>query len=718
MRSGLHFSFLALCVSSALASTSALAASFTVEAGKTLTGRQTLTGDETGHIADAATLQESGTQTIRWSVAQSGTVTINNQGQILATHGARAIDTQGNTNSAAHHLVLNNSASALINSAEDTLRLNFSSGRLGSVTIHNAGQMSSTAGQVLDLASVSQGSMQLHNQGVMQSAQQDAIRTGDLTVINLTNAGTIQSLGENRRGIDITGKGTERFISITNESKGLISAQNDALRMNNDMTAGELLLKNAGTIQSTGVADNAGQAVDFNANSGKAVSALIINQAGGLIQTQDADALRPGGNGEVRNAGVIRAGGAGLSAGAISTSADGIDFQQHAGTILNQSGGMIEAARHGITGGGFVGVVNQKDGNIIGHNGSGINLDGRGKVTNYGVISGRYNAALADGDGDGIDIDLTGDIENFGLIEGTGAAGEKNGDPNRADGIAMGGGNIINHEKATIYSSDRGILIDDSNGGAATAAAQIVNAGTIDARHEGIQLRGEQNDSIVNSGRIISRTHGVAIDMGGGNDHVELQSGSLIQGSMLGGSGLNTLLLTGEQGGRFAGVQQFQQWQVEQGTWQMAADLWQAEDEVVKINSNAQLQVSGHASLNGDLVFNLAAYPLTTLLAVDQNLSLGEQFQLTLDLSHFLPKAGDGWSLLSSANLLDFSRLNLQFIGNQLLPSHYELFSSYDNNRYEVNFRMLPTATVSEPAAMSLLLFGLLAFTTFKRRHQ
>jgi hypothetical protein len=282
----------------------------------------------------------------------------------------------------------------------------------------------------------------------------------------------------------------------------------------------------------------------------------------------------------------------------------------------------------------------------------------------------------------------------------------------------MGGGNIINHEKATIYSSDRGILIDDSNGGAATAATQIVNAGTIDARHEGIQLRGEQNDSIVNSGRIISRTHGVAIDMGGGNDHVELQSGSLIQGSMLGGSGLNTLLLTGEQGGRFAGVQQFQQWQVEQGTWQMAADLWQAEDEVVKINSNAQLQVSGHASLNGDLVFNLAAYPLTTLLAVDQNLSLGEQFQLTLDLSHFLPKAGDGWSLLSSANLLDFSRLNLQFIGNQLLPSHYELFSSYDNNRYEVNFRMLPTATVSEPAAMSLLLFGLLAFTTFKRRNQ
>ncbi|MFN4055237.1 MAG: hypothetical protein ACK4GU_10220 [Alishewanella aestuarii] len=716
MRSGLHYSFLALCISSALASPLTLATPFTVENGQTLTGRQTLTGNETGDIGEAATLQESGTQAIRWSAAQTGSVTINNQGRILATNGARAIDTQGNTNSSSYHLVLNNAAPALIDSADDAVRLNFSSGLLGSVTINNAGQMYSTTGQVLDFASMQQGSMQLNNQGVMQSVQHDAIRTGDLAVINLNNAGSIQSLGENRRGIDISGNGGERHITLTNQTNAIISAQNDAIRINYDVSAGQVLLNNAGTIQSTGLADNAGQAIDFNSLSGNGVSALIVNQAGALIQTQDADAVRPGGNGQVHNAGIIRAGGAGLITGASSTSADGIDFQQHGGSVFNLAGGLIEAARHGITGSGFISVVNQSGGSIIGHNGSGVNLDGNGLVVNYGIISGRYNPQLADGDGDGIDIDLIGDIENFGLIEGVGAAGVKNGDPNRADGIAMGGGRIINHSAATIYSSDRGILIDDSDGGAAFSATYIVNAGTIDALNEGIQLRGDWNDTLVNSGSIISRNNGVAIDMGGGNDSLELQSGTTIQGSILGGSGFNTLLLTGAEGGSFGSVQQFQHWQVEQGMWQMAAELWQAENDVLQISSAAQLQVAGDVSLNGNLLFNLLGYPLDTLLAVERNLSFGEQFNLTLDLSHYLPQAGDSWSLFSSANLINLSSLSLRFIGNQLQPSHYELFSSYNNNRFEVSFRMLPGAAVSAPASIALLIFGLFALRTFKRR--
>lgn len=114
----------------------------------------------------------------------------------------------------------------------------------------------------------------------------------------------------------------------------------------------------------------------------------------------------------------------------------------------------------------------------------------------------------------------------------------------KADGIAMGGGRIINHSSATIYSSDRGILVDDSDGGAAFSATYIANSGTI-----------------------------------------------------VGGGGNNLLLLTGTEGGSFSSVNQFQQWQVQQGSWQMAADMLIASDELLQIDALAQLYVQGMPNL-------------------------------------------------------------------------------------------------------------------------
>lgn len=512
--------------------------------------------------------------------------------------------------------------------------------------------MRSNEGQVLDFASMQQGQLWLNNQGVMQSAQQDAIRTGDVSQISIENSGTISSQGLGRRGIDITGNGGERVIAINNSANGSISSENDSIRVNYNLTAGSLVLNNAGTIASTGLGDNAGQAIDFNSVTGSGVQAIIQNAAGGVIKSADADAVRPGGNGILTNAGIIQAGGAGLVDGANSTSADGIDFQEYAGTVLNQSGGVIEAARHEITGSGFIDVINEAGAEIVGRNGSGINLDGNGRVVNYGIISGQYNSQLAEGDGDGVDIDFIGDIENFGRIEGIGAAGIKNGDPNRADGIAMGGGRIINHGGATIYSSDRGILVDNSDGGAAFSATYIANSGTIDAQNEG---------------------------------------------------------------GSFGSVNQFQQWQVQQGSWQMAADLLLASEHSMQITSDAQLQVQGNAMLEGELLINLFSNSLLPLFDVEQELLFGEQFMLTLDLNNNLVQPGNSWQLFSASSLINFDSSKLSIIGLAQLPA-YELFSNWDNSRYQVSFRFLPNADVSAPASLALLGVGMLGLRLNRRR--
>lgn len=378
--------------------------------------------------------------------------------------------------------------------------------------------MRSNEGQVLDFASMQQGQLWLNNQGVMQSAQQDAIRTGDVSQISIENSGTISSQGLGRRGIDITGNGGERVIAINNSANGSISSENDSIRVNYNLTAGSLVLNNAGTIASTGLGDNAGQAIDFNSVTGSGVQAIIQNAAGGVIKSADADAVRPGGNGILTNAGIIQAGGAGLVDGANSTSADGIDFQEYAGTVLNQSGG-----------------------------------------------------------------------------------------------------------------------------------------------------------------------------------------------------GSNLLLLTGTEGGSFGSVNQFQQWQVQQGNWQMAADLLLASDHSMQITSDAQLQVQGNAMLEGELLINLFSNSLLPLFDVEQELLFGEQFMLTLDLNNNLVQPGNSWQLFSASSLINFDSSKLSIIGLAQLPA-YELFSNWDNSRYQVSFRFLPNADVSAPASLALLGVGMLGLRLNRRR--
>ncbi len=414
----------------------------------------------------------------------------------------------------------------------------------------------------------------------------------------IVNEGLIQSL--TNRAFDTTGSaGDVRSLSLTN--RGTITSPDDAVRIDDDLTGGQVLIDNAGKISATG----SGQAIDFNGVEA-ATSILIVNRAGALIQSVDADAIRPGANATINNYGYVQAGGGG----------DGIDFQDDAGGVVNNyAGSLIEGGKHGITGDEAVTVYNAAGATIAGNDGSAVNIDnapGAGNtvhVTNYGTMEGR-SAETSDSDGDAIDTDGLLILDNWGAVRGLGHEGYHDGGPNLSEGVAMGGGTITNYEGGLIYGYGRAIQVDDSENGGAFSATTIDNAGVIEGGgngpegvdpedvlpltpigNEAINLVGDWADVITNSGTIIGGVmmgggadtltnrgamqalNGSAIDLGDGDDQLNLYTGSSVKGTMVGGAGtldtLNLLMDSGSEdsAGTIAGVSGFELLAVSGGSW-------------------------------------------------------------------------------------------------------------------------------------------------------
>ena len=253
----------------------------------------------------------------------------------------------------------------------------------------------------------------------------------------------------------------------------------------------------------------------------------------------------------------------------------------------------MEGSRHVVTGDNAVTVVN--DGTMIGRNGSAVNIDNGGSeaekvfVTNRGTMEGR-SAALSDSDGDAVDVDGLVQVLNYGRIAGMGANGRHDGEPNVSEGIATGGGDILNYgANAEIYGYGRAIQVDNSSNSNALGKTFINNDGLIkgdghgpegvtltpeevarfDLRgNEAINLVGDYADEIINgsTGRIVggvsmgggndhlqslgsfTATGGSAIDMGAGNDTMYLYTGATVQGTILLGTGDDLVLSTADSG--------------------------------------------------------------------------------------------------------------------------------------------------------------------------
>jgi autotransporter-associated beta strand protein len=472
----------------------------------------------------------------------------------------------------------------------------------------------------------------------------------------LNNLATISQTGSGRAIRDNTG--VSNFIlnngSLTNSNALIQTADADVIQMN--VPAASVILNNYGTMTSLNKSQGGAQAVDFNAIT--LGSNVINNFATGILQAQDADAVRPGVNGVVNNAGIIR-----VSVSSTSGN-DGIDAQAATGVQINNAAtGLISGARHGITGGVTSGtgaftmsISNALGGVIQGNDGSGVNIDGINAnevvtIMNHGTITG--NGVTADGDG--VDVDGLVNLTNTGIIRSLNAFNDT------SEGVTVGGGTITN--SGTIQGSissptgntgtGRGITIagvdKDSNGNpilpqAPYGATTITNSGlirgdsdsaiaftsalasgfshTITNQAGGMIQTGSataaaivtaaDHVTISNAGTIDGGSSGKAISGGTGGVTVNISGGSAaVLGNIAGGagaaSGANTMTVDPGQGNNFSyagSISNMDSVEVKSGTTTFSgvstySGTTLVSGGVLSLNGANRLAASSELNLNG-----------------------------------------------------------------------------------------------------------------------
>ncbi len=415
----------------------------------------------------------------------------------------------------------------------------------------------------------------------------------------LNNLGMLKQTGTGRAIRDNTGV-TGLVVnngSTTNSTALIQTADADVIQM--AKSPASVLFNNYGTLTSLNASKGGAQAIDFNAIvSG---SNTFNNFGTGIAQAQDADSVRPGVNGVITNDGVIKStrttdtGDDGIDAQTNS----GVTIT-NANTNSAANPNLIEGARHAITGGNTTGtgaytmtITNNSHGTIQGDNGSGINIDGINgnelvTISNDGTITGNgssLNPGETSHDGDAVDVDGLVNLTNTGTIRSLSAINET------SEGATVGGGTITNsgtiqgsvgsgggtatgkgitvlgidsvtpitamYGNTTITNSglikgdsNSGITIGVSNDGTTVAASGFTstiqnNAGGIieggGATAAAIQT-GPDNDTVNNAGQIVADSSGKAVDLGAGDDALNVTGGAAsITGDISGGSGTNSL---------------------------------------------------------------------------------------------------------------------------------------------------------------------------------
>ncbi|KAA5609387.1 beta strand repeat-containing protein, partial [Rhodovastum atsumiense] len=444
-------------------------------------------------------------------------------------------------------------------------------------------------------------------------------------------------LASGGRGIDASGTlASGSQISVVVEGAGRLASSDDAIRVKNNFTSGTIEIDNSGSIVSADIdaagknvasPASSGQAIDLTAITSTSTTIVIRNQEGGVISAADADAIRPGANTRIINAGTVTA----LAENG-NTSSDGIDFQDTgSGTVTNEATGSIIGARHGITAKTAISVTNS--GTIQGQLGSGINLDTTSGVAVIENAPGGLIEGTASGsrDGDGIDVDYLATVINSGTIR---AAGVSSDSGTLSEAITIGGGTITNASGGLIVSTQRAITVDDSNGGGAYGATTITNAGTIEGGNgEAISIVGTFGDTLTNSGSIIggvalaggddvltnTGTISGAVSLGEGNDTFNAGTGSTVGGTIDGGDGNDVINLSGSGTGTLANVTSFESLNVERGDWSLigaqsyVSGVTIAADAILEIVSGAS--VTGAITVSGTLSVDGVAVSDTTVSA-------------------------------------------------------------------------------------------------------
>jgi len=498
----------------------------------------------------------------------NGTVEINNAGRLSSDTG-QVFDFASNT-SATGRVAINNAAGGVIEAlGNDAIRTG-----LGTVTIDNHGLIDATAsaGRAINLNTGNLNNVVafevLNRAGGVIQSQDDAIRiTGSSGLTTTTgtflvdNAGTIATVGiGSGQALDWRDlNSSTATVRIINRETGLITtADNDAIR-----PGGNAVIENYGRIiangqtlsSSIGGVRPSADAIDFGVNSG-----TLYNYAGGLISgAKNGTSSDLGGDIVVFNdvgATIIGRNGAGVGSGSNATvvnygritgdidnvstrsDGDGIDLDL-AGDITNY--GVIEGtgARGGDAG-------NRRN------NSEGIAFGG-GSVNNYGVISGAGAGIVANNDSNPDNsrsgVSATTIVNNAsGLIIGqssyairfenkTGTAADNDTIVNR--GTIIGNG-VIPNPNDIVYLMD-GVTVDTGSVGTLNGVTYTGTGSARFIRGDGSAIQmGEGTDRLTNYGTIIGNT-GRAINLEGGNDSLDIMTGSKIVGLVDGGAGTDTL---------------------------------------------------------------------------------------------------------------------------------------------------------------------------------
>ena len=261
--------------------------------------------------------------------------------------------------------------------------------------------------------------------------------------VTFSNFGTLAQTGSGHAIVLKSGAGLVINNGSSTNAAALIQATDSEVIQAKSGVAG-VTVNNDGRVVSLNVSGKGQQAIDFSEVAGPNT---INNHVHGELHATDADVVRPGKQGVVVNAGKI------VATKKISTkNLAAIDGQFNSGIrVTNASGGVIDGARHGITGGSetdpgayTMSITNEAGATIRGNDGAGLNFDGMGAgqlitVLNHGTIIGTGVNA----DGDGVDVDGLVALTNTGIIRSVNASA-KSGAMAFSEAISVGGGTIIN----------------------------------------------------------------------------------------------------------------------------------------------------------------------------------------------------------------------------------------------------------------------------------
>ena len=393
-------------------------------------------------------------------------------------------------------------------------------------------------------AKINSGSYSVNSNALATSAR--AITFGDPTSpivafsANVSAGGQLANTHANGNAINITT--SHPAIGSTVNNSGTINAAGDAIVLNNVARAN---ITNSGLIQSTG--------------SGRALALTgpgqITNTSSGVISSKDATAVVAANN-NLSNSGLI------TSTGGPNSTADGVD------SVGLTNSNVVSGARHGAVNSY---IVNFGSGSIIGRNGAGvfgINAASNG-LANTGQIMGGWDGVSTTANGDGVySVNQQLEIYNAGRIRGTGAQGQDSlGRAFTSDGIQFNGGTVINDPTGEITGLGYGVTADNGFGGPAARATTITNRGLISGGIAGVFLVGSFNDTVSNYGTIRG-DGGTAINLGAGDDTLNLFTGQSLVGLADGGIGTDTLNLRGSGSSTTSGAANFERVNIlEGGIW-------------------------------------------------------------------------------------------------------------------------------------------------------